>query len=165
MPAYAYRWDMKRFLMLSVEAALLSVAALVWIWALTDRPDRAVNAAPAEALAALPVADTLRTAPTPAAVPEPIALARWFGELPPPVVRRPAAPVESEPQRADHVRVTGSLVIDGHRFISAVDSRVGRALLIGEHPEIADWILLEERADALVVNAEGTRLLIMRETP
>ncbi|MCG8478408.1 MAG: hypothetical protein MI724_04870, partial [Spirochaetales bacterium] len=112
--------------MMSVETALLSVAALVWIWALTDRPDRAVNAAPAEAPAAIPVADTLRTDPTPAAVPEPIALARWFGELPPPpsIVRRPAAPVESEPQRADHVRVTGSLVIDGNRFISAVDSRV-----------------------------------------
>ena len=156
---------MKRFLTIGSEVVLLVIAAVVWVRAVTDRVDAVVHGESAEAFVTIPVADTVYRSPESPTVPEPIALARWFGELPPPppVVRRPAPAVEPEPERADYVRVTGSLVIDGHRFISAVDSRVGRALLIGENPEIADWVVVEERSDAFVVDADGERLLVVRE--
>ncbi len=161
---------MKRFLATIVELSLAILAIVVWTRAFTVSPRPRVALMTESMLNQTSVAERRESTSTLVTVPEPIELARWFGEVPRPAFRAPdvlerEAPQEPEPEFAPFIRVSGTLTIEGQELISAIDTRVGRAVLIGESSELADWILIEERSEALLVEAEGVRLLVPREVP
>lgn len=168
---------MKRFLITAFELFLVGTAVIVWVHGVSYRTDFGLVDQPEQSDPPISISEREMRIPEQTIVPGPIALARWFGELPPappvvapepvpepeveaPTIEEPEIP---EPEEAPYIRISGTLTIEGRRLISAIDSRSGRAVLIGDSTDLADWILIEELPDGLIVNADGRRLRIARE--